>query len=151
MKPQDLYQRIPESSDHNLFHLKGFYYNHLPEIQFDFPWVDGQQADPGKRVAIHYYKNFCFDGRRVWILASVFFDGEPVMITQNAGREGDDHAARFVTDKDRYRQMIIYLNTLNPMISEEENKDFVEINQDIVGLDEFYGNKLDGYFERYRY
>lgn len=147
MKPSELYQRTPESIDYDLGLLKGFSYNHLPEITFDFPWIDGQRADPGKRVRIHYYKNHCFDGRRVWILAGVFFDNKPVMITRNAGREGDDHSSRFVTDPVLYQEMLLYLNTLNPVKSEAG--DICNAEDDIPELDSFYGHKLGDYFDRY--
>lgn len=142
MTPKDLYQRPPESITNEIMCLRGFYYNHIPEIsEFQLPW-----EDPNKRIAIHYYKNYSFDGRRYWALAGVYFDGVPVMIIQNAGREGDDHAKRFVTNADSYQKMLVYLNSLNPLKGEVE---LVNVDQDIPGLDEFYGYKLDGCFDRW--
>jgi len=68
------------------------------------------------------------------------------MIIQNAGREGDDHRRRFVTDKEKYKEMIKYIRTL--LESEEEIEDYFDPNEDIQGLDSFYGHTLDGVFKR---
>lgn len=145
MKPSDLYARTPESINYDIGELIGFYYNHVPEIeQNNLPW-----EDPNKRVEFRCYKYFNFDGRRFWKLAGVYFDGKPVMITQNAGREGDDHRKRFITDFEHYHGMVRYLMSLSQPAN-FKNEDIVGIDQEIEGLDEFYGNKLDGYFERYR-
>lgn len=61
------------------------------------------------------------------------------MVVQRAGREGDDHKARFVTDAAAYAEMVSYLKALLG-----EQVVAVAADQDIMGLDEFYGNKLDG-------
>jgi hypothetical protein len=145
MKPSELYARTPERVDYEIGNLIGFYYNHVLEIENNhLPW-----EDPNKRVEFRCYKYFNFDGRRFWRLAAVYFDGQPVMITQNAGREGDDHRKRFITDFPRYQNMVAYLMSLvRP--EDWKNQDIVKPDDEIEGLDEFYGNKLDGHFERYR-
>lgn len=146
MKSRDLYARAPESTNYEVGNLVGFYYNHVPEIEnANLPW-----EDPNKRVEFKCYKYFNFDGRRFWRLAGVYFDGKPVMITQNAGREGDDHRERFITDHAHYTQMVAYLMTLN-QAKFEKPADVVGIDDEIPGLTEFYGNSLDGRFEHYRH
>lgn len=149
MKPKELYARAPESVDHGLGILHGFYYNHVPELEHDILPAE----DPHQRVAVRYYKNFNFDHRRFWALAAVCFDGLPFMIIQNAGREGDDHAERFVTDEGTYWAAMRYLKTiaLVPEHHVDRAKDVVDPDVDIKGLTDFYGNSLDGYFERANY
>ncbi len=151
MTPNELYMRIPENSHYDLEYLIGFYYNHIPEIE---EISDANEKE--QRVLIKEYKNFDFDGRRIWRLASVWFDDnnladfghKPVMIIQNAGREGDDRTGRFITDEKLYMEMIIYLRSL---VKEDRpiTSDVVDPDVDINNLTSFYGNELDGHFERY--
>ena len=148
MKPSKLYKRKPEKIDMDINHLNGFYYNHVPEIsELDC----GVYIEDGKntRVFIHYYKDYCFDGRRTWTLAAVKLDDTFVMITQNAGREGDDHAIKFVTNSSKYIEMIAYIRTLLPNDEPEVVVSSVSPNDDIKELVDFYGNKLDGDFKPY--
>lgn len=153
MTPAALYERIPESSDHAVGILIGCYYNHVPELEGDtLPY-----EDPNKRVLIKYYRNFDFDGRRYWRLASVWYESKnchwlPFMVIQNAGREGDDHRKRFVTDAAVYADAARYLKTI-VMFPEryDSEKDLVDPTVDVPKLTEFYGNELDGHFERARY
>jgi hypothetical protein len=126
--PAELYARKPERVDHIVGVLGGFYYNHMPEID------DGYMPyeDPNKRIAIRYYKDFDFDGRRFWRLAAVCFDGLPFMIIQNAGREGDDHHRRFITDLHQYKDAVKYVLS-------------------IAKIPDRHETEKDGYFERYHY
>jgi len=152
MTPNELYNRVPQHSHYDLDMLIGFYYNHIPEIE---EVSDANEKE--QRVLIKEYKYFDFDGRRYWRLASVWFDDndladlrhKPVMIIQNAGREGDDHDGRFITDEKLYMEMITYLRSLvkdRPF----QTSDVVDPDVDINNLTSFYGNELDGHFERYR-
>jgi len=146
--PEELYARSPEYSTNDVTsYLWGCYYNHVPEIYNNF----GDSINQTK-IKIHVYKEFDFDGRRIWRLAAVSFKDEFVMIIQNAGREGDDHAERFITNIDAYQKMVKYLKDILNVIEfdmEEIKKDCVDINDNIPNLSKFYGNELDGYFERY--
>ena len=106
MKPSELYEKHPESVNHDFSYLFGTYYNFLPEIGDDWGWkLDWSKINglENPRITIKTIKYFNFDGRRFWQLATVWFDDQPIMITRNAGREGDDHATRFVTNEDGYR------------------------------------------------
>lgn len=153
MKPAELYLLTPERVSYFLPDLKGSRFNHVLEIAEDFYQMSSDPnrwcEDPNRRIEIRYYKYFDFDGRRCWRLGSVWFDAQPVMIIQNAGREGDDYHARFITDHPRYRQMILYLRQIVAP-QDESLSDVVSVETEIPSLTEFYGNKLDGYFERYR-
>lgn len=149
MKPSELYARVPEEISYDLYGLLDGYSNHIPEVA-DIVSFDHEENERTKRVQVCYYKNFMFDCRRFWSLGGVFFDGKPVMIIQNAGREGTDFHGRFVTDREQYFEMVKYILTLiDP--EKQGDPDVYPVDEDIEGLDEFYGNKLDGYFARFDY
>ena len=148
MKPAELYKRTPERIDNDINRLYGCYFNHIPEIEA-LQYGGGMLEDKDKRIAIHYYKDFDYDCRRIWALAAVKFDDQFVMIIQNAGREGDDWHKRFITDSHVYIDMVRYIATLVPAGEDRSQDDFVDLNEDINGLTHFYGGDLDGYFERY--
>ncbi len=144
MTPNELYKREPVSTSHDLWPLCGCYYNHLPELQ---ERLSSEAFDGNEKVEVRYYKDFNFDYRRVWRLASVWYDGRPVMIVQNAGREGDDHRRRFITDLVAYGEMIGYLIALFPR-ELEQPEDVVDPDTEVVGLTSFYNCELDGVFTK---
>lgn len=136
MTPKQLYARTPEKVDNALFVLRGYYFDHVPEVGVKLP-----SEDLNRRVEIRYYKDHWFYERRSWRLAGVFFDGAPVMVIQNAGREGEDFVGRVVTDLTRYRLLLEYLASLGqPEAIDVKAQDE---NQDIAGLTRFYGHGLD--------
>lgn len=146
MKPSDLYQREPESTSYEVGRLNGMYYHHVPELEFNIL----PSEDPNQRVELKFYKNFNFDYRRIWALASVWFDGKPFMIVQNAGKEGDSYARRFITDEATYREASKYLASI-VLFADKSIEDVVDAETDIPNLASFYQHTLDGYFERSRY
>lgn len=144
MTPNQFYQRTPTKTDHDLTVLKGFDFDHVPEIKSELPFTD-----PNQKVEIRYLKDFNFDSRRFWRLASVWFSGKPVMIIQNAGREGDDYSASFITDGWQYRVMIGYLATLQKHDKIEDRA--IDPDIDVPNLTSFYGYELEGYFSPHGY
>jgi len=149
MTPNELYKRTPEFVDKDINAFAGCYYNHIPEIpELENHYFELSQIT-ARRIEFRYYKDFDFDGRRYWRLGAVTFNDEFVMIIQNAGREGDDYTGRFITNKDLYYKMVDYIKTLMPPKDPLSDDDIVNIDDDIPALDKFYGNELDGYFERY--
>lgn len=155
MTPKQLYYDTHyEKNDRDIGILTGCYYNHIPELETLTNYNVQIDSKKNKRIEIRYYKDFDFDGRRFWRLASVWLDGEPVMIIQNAGREGDDHHRRFITDPDRFNEMLGYIAgsccTFDP--PERPKNDLYELEEDLGDeIIEFYDNHLDGHFERFRY
>jgi hypothetical protein len=136
---------VPERTVTSVEHLSGYYYNHIYEVGDEFPMVKYEVKT--ERVEIRFIKDFCFDGRRVWQLATVWLDSKPVMIVQNAGREGDDYSARFITDATLFREMCQHIKELLPV-----DQNYIEeicSNTKTEGLIEFYGNHLDDNFEHY--
>lgn len=139
--PNDLYKIEPEHTEQGADHLKGCYYNHIPELG-DVYLYDADLS----RIEVRFIKDWCFDGRRVWQLASVWFDGSPCMIVQNAGREGDDFSDRFITNRDAFFAMIDYIRQQT-----KQYEDVKEVDPDRPEpmLTEFYSNSLNGVFGRW--
>jgi len=137
--------------------LKGCYYCHVPEIADLWPsgWY-GYGCCPDSafscttRAKIGFVKFHHTDVRRFWALGVVSFDDKPVMIIQNAGREGDDHAKRFLLDPELYRDMLCYLagafavlKAAETCISLEVKRgDLLDMDEDRADLTDFYGNDL---------
>jgi len=149
MKPSELYAREPEKiinlieADCDYSYISGCYYNHIPEIADD-------RFRPSNRIKVRIYKDFNFDGRRFWRIASIWIDDIAVMIVRNAGREGDDFYDRFITNQEAYREMVSHLSELR-IPDEHDLKELVDKDTDIPNLTDFYGNDLDGHFERYHF
>jgi hypothetical protein len=151
MKPSELYSRKPDYVSTDLNHFRVGYSNHIPEVDdITYGWFDDSVCQRNDQIEFRIHKNFDFDGRRFWKLVSVWFDGQPVMILQNAGREGDDHVDRYITAPELYREMVSYVQSLLPVEVKNVN-DVVEEDEEIENLADFYGNSLDGEFERYHY
>ncbi len=140
MKPSELYALAAVANWNNISVLVGFHYNHVPEIENLWPHL---KLDKNDRVTIRVYGYRREDVRRFWLLAGVFLDNQPVMIIQNAGREGDDHCRRFITDRSRYMDMWLYLSSLydGPRKAPPPS-DEVAVDQDISQLTDFYGMNL---------
>lgn len=136
MNANEIYKLKPLRETQELYELCGFYYNHVPEID-----IYDINSSLNTKISIkeHCYHNF--DGRRYWKLSSVWYEDKPVMIIQNAGREGDDHAKRFITDIELYSTMVDYLLTLQnkPQIRE---RDVISDDVDMPELTNFYGHDL---------
>lgn len=139
---KEVYAIPYESETNELWSLKGYYYDFLPEIDDSLYSVNPEE---NTRLKIKVLKDFDFDGRRFWRLQTLWFDDKPVMIMQNAGREGDDHRERFITNKELYLEVLNYIRTL---IGDNGIDDLVDENEERDYLN-FYGNHLHGHFERY--
>lgn len=143
MTPNELYAMPPQELNDDLNLLRGCHFNHIPEID---EWVNLYDIKYQDKIDIKILKEFHFDHRRFWRLGTVWFNKQPVMIIRNAGREGDDHYSRYVTDEAQYAAMISYIRSLLPA---DPQPDLVDPNADIPGLTTFYGHSLDGPFERH--
>lgn len=130
-------------------YLKGCYFDHMPEVSsYAIPSTTNIE-----RMGVRTLANFDYDGRRIWRLATVWFDDQPFMITQNAGREGDDHARRFITDWKVYEQAVHYLMSLYQYTDDPEDPFYtLDPNEDVGDtLTFFYNDSLDTPFERHDY
>lgn len=151
LTPNDIYALPVQEVDRSPHILTGCYYNHL-EGSGIHEWECQWGVQESDRLEIRIHKFFDFDGRRFWRLATVWLDNKPVMIIQNAGREGDDHERRFITNIPGFRAMARHLRTLLNLPDNEPLEDVVEPDQPLGRpLIDFYGNALDNHFERYHY
>lgn len=160
MRPIDIYALPFSKQTTCLGVLKGFYYDHLSEFSKKY-WRDSyfNYEEINTRITIKTHVNHDFDGRRIWAIRSVWLDGLPVMIIQNAGREGDDHRERYITSKKRFLEMLGYMETL---MSPEDRKKYGDIGsfediavqeyeefREMSCLTEFYGYKIPYVFDEY--
>lgn len=136
LSAEDIYAMPTKESSEGLSFLNGCYYSHIPEVDFY-----SVREDFNERVEIRDIKDVDFDGRRIWRLSTVWFDGKPVMIVQNAGREGDDHARRFITNLPLYAEMVGYLASLQK--PDIDGKDVIDPTEKRNDLDDFYNCSLD--------
>lgn len=147
MRPIDLYRMEPQDISRSIGKLHGSNYDHLEELTrklnvFSYYGLE----DANEKVEIRYYAHYFFDERREWRLASVWFEDKPVMIIQNAGREGDDHARRYITDENAFKQMLDYIEFIIQE-GEEDPIDVVSEDDDIEELDTFYGHTLASFYD----
>jgi hypothetical protein len=66
------------------------------------------------------------DDRRYISMYSFWFDGKPVMLTQNAGREGDDFKRRLITDAALFKDLCGYLHSRLDFDIEVAESDLVD-------------------------
>lgn len=136
----DLFAMEPEATSHELCYLYGFSYNFV-----DHPCGWRLSSESDERVEIRIIHETYFDHRRMWRLATVWFDGKPVMAIQNAGRSGDDYYAKFVADKDLYLALCRYLRETYRDEGADEVEDVVAPTTDLGDrLDTFYHCTLEG-------
>lgn len=82
----------------------------FPEVnEWDGDWDLLERLDAQGRFQIKTLGYENGSGDRYAFLASVWFDGQPVMVVQEAGRSGRDHQRRWITDKLEYVEMCQYL------------------------------------------
>jgi len=141
--PRDIYALPVESVDCEKDSLVGYYYDHVPEVAHDgWQYMAVDLSKTGIEVRVHCHSNY--DSRRFWRLASVWLDGNPVMVIQNAGREGDDHHKRFVTDKDLLFALAARIRmAIAAVPMKYEVDEMVGLNDWITGLDSFYAHSYD--------
>jgi hypothetical protein len=98
---------------------------------------------------IRTIKDHCYDGRRTWTLRTVWFEGVPFMIVQNAGREGNDHNDRFITNVAQYKKFVAAIQAL--LINDNDLSDVIDVNEERPDLDRFYDQSLHEPFAYWSY
>lgn len=139
-----------EIVENDFSYLKGYHYDFVPEVGDVGAGFLDFVSTTSPKVEIRIIKHVDFDYRRFWRLAVVVFDGVNVMITQNAGREGDDHAHRFILDENAYRALLGYLTSMprkpkepEPMVDSKTTV-VTDLDHDYVNeLTYFYNDKLE--------
>lgn len=114
--------------------LKWYLQNHILEIQWDL-WPS--DIDSVEGVKIHVVHDPYIDGHRVATMAVVFWDGQPVMITQEAGRGGKDFQKDFIVDAPRYKVLV---ETLSRYLATDVLP--VDMDEPLRELTDFYGGDI---------
>ena len=130
---------IRETNDLNeIFGMSS--HSHIPEINEYYIHEEDNIKNEHITTKVLLDKNT--DGRRIVKVITVWYDKNPVMIIRAAGREGDDHYDRFITDVFLYRSMVNYLRLILP--HEEINEDeIVNSEADVANLNILYGSKIE--------
>lgn len=140
MTPRELLDLDPQRTSHRLHAA-------LSEVPEADTW--DIEAEEDERVEVREYAYVDFDGRRIWQLASVWFDGKPVLIFQSAGREGVDHHERFIVDPDHYWELVKYSYTLPRSAEAPHRERAIDVDRDMGDkLTSFYGCTLKEMRER---
>lgn len=134
MTPNELYAMVPVGTTRSTKMLAAFHYTHVPEAG-----VQPRLCDNDPRVEIRILGHLAIGKirkRKMWRLATVWFDGQPVMVIQNGGRKGF-HAKRFITDITLFEKLIVHLTA--PYALPFGN---VAACEDVPGIAEFAGFTL---------
>jgi len=118
---------------------------HLYRLEQYFPEINagGLSWETNTRLEARYYIDSCFDGERGLAFYSVWFDDQPFMLCQDAGRGNQDYNRSFLTNRAVYQEALNYLITLTPAVEPPRE---VDPNRNIEDLDHYYGwNTADLY------
>lgn len=85
MTANQIYKLPPIKIEKNTYSLNRFCDFHIPEL--NSLSINNKMNE---YVEIKFYADYLFDVRRYWELTSIWYKNKPVMIVQNAGREGGE-------------------------------------------------------------
>lgn len=156
MTPNEVLSLPVLSSSSNPGDLVGCRYSHIEELPEDHQqelhryWHEDEfKALFSDRLRIDTLAYACPDGRRIWQLRTVYWASTPVMILQNAGREGDDHAERFILNLYEFNRMLQYMQDVTPLADGSPHDVVEDLNADMPELTEFYGATYENHREEY--
>ena len=138
MTPAEMYEAPFHEKDHEIQWLMGCYYSHVPEIGTGYNILPF--SDDTERIEVRSHASIYHDIRREHRVRSVWLDGSPVMVCVNAGREGDDHHARWVTDLEAYAELLKHLGGM--IFRPEVELELADLNEEQPGMTEFYHRDL---------
>jgi hypothetical protein len=98
MKAREVYE-LPTLDD-------AYTSDNLLNYSYDFLDLDREYVSIGEQGRLVMKCHGCVrhDSRRYWELCTAWFDNQPFMIIRRAGREGDDHKSRFITNVGLFQQ-----------------------------------------------
>lgn len=132
MKPRDVYNAPCLTIDHDLWSLEEFFDG------IELWTLDRDKLDAQTRITVKTHFDPYIDGERGASLYSVYLDMHPVMICKNAGRPDREHSGRFITDKERFKELLQFLRSMGP----PEDVEVFELDNDIPDLDVIYTFRL---------
>jgi len=137
--PKELYALKPTEERTYLYHLLNVHLaNEIDQYQFD-----SDAAEEEGRVVIKTIADICHDGRRTWTLETVWLDGEPVMVVNSSGRDGDEYHSRFITNLELFTRMVNYLRTF----VRGQIDGYVQEDMVIPAMTEFYGGTIHDFYD----
>lgn len=107
---------------------------YFPEV--DEYTLDSDRVEKTGMVRIDLYLDVCFDGRRGMELGCVYFEGEPVLVFQAAGRENRDQKDHWIISNERKRAMTHWLMEF---VEEDQMEKETSLDEEILALSYFYG------------
>jgi hypothetical protein len=136
--PRELYDLKPADVSYYLDYLLN---PHLPEV-YDAMDFNYKEAEQMQRIEIRVLADQIVSGDRVWTLATIWFDGDPVMVV-NSGEDRHDHR-RWITNKFLFEEMVKWLRSFLPTVIEE---DFVDEDTIIPAMTEFNNSTLHRFYD----
>lgn len=131
MRPIDIYNsKVLSVGDFN--NVESHLNNDISTFSLDYDKLFS--ADKIK-TKTHFFHSF--DYRRYLSLQSVWFEDVPVMIIQEAGREGDDHTDEFITNFEKYTDMINFIRSC--YYKSPDSHMVYDGEEEIPELTNFYG------------
>ncbi len=139
--PAELYALRPVRVYYGSWHTVSV---HLPEVPYYDIEADAMTAMEGsQRMETRTLVDHDYDGRRGWTLQTVWFDGQPVMVVNSSGRDGDEYHDRWITDSEAFGRMVAWLRSFLPA----ENLGYVEASSVIPAMTEFYSHTIHDYYD----
>lgn len=143
MKFKEIYALLPgEFVPLTEWPLRSHWLPELPELDMQMcdELLAAMEALGRMKVKVHLRENY--DGDRYAQLSSLWFDGVPVALIQEAGRSGRDHRQRWVSDAAAYELLLDFVRgEMKPCI-----ENVVDGEKDTYPdtLLEFYGTDFAG-------
>jgi hypothetical protein len=111
MTPNELYYNcVPKKIVDDLWEFPTIFSDSIPLLTFV---LEEHEDEKGmvkqKRILLKIMDDVDFDGYRGSTLKTFWFDGEPFMIHQSAGRDNSDFQNRIITNKEVYFNAVLYL------------------------------------------
>jgi hypothetical protein len=139
--PRELYALKPYKVHHDLYPL---IYLHL-ENEIPYGDVDTNAAEAEEQIEIRVLADECEDGRRTWTLETVWFCGNPVMVVNSSGRDGDEYHNRYITDLIQFENMLKFLRAFCK--NNEIEGLVIDLDKTIPDMTEFYNATLHDYYD----
>lgn len=138
--PKELYALKPVRVHKYLHH---FISTHLREEITAFD-IDLDAIEKDGLVELRVLGDRCPDGRRTWTLETVWFKESPVMVVNSSGRDGDEYHERWISDKDLFIAMVLYLKRFT---TSTEVDGLVSPDTIIPAMTEFYNATIHDHYD----
>jgi hypothetical protein len=147
MTARDIYGAAVAEEKADCSDLFGCYYSHMPEVPGEVALQARDRTYWAANALLvektHYRRQS--DARRFHAVRSYWLNGVPFLVTLNAGREGDDYARRFVTDRAVYAAAVSHVRALYRPPASDPPGGGQEVRNDFDPLPElgdFYGRAV---------